>query len=110
MLSLDQTEFAQIEGKVKDLLSTKLKSPKLESMSVVDGKVNLQYQYRKESSFDWTAFTTELSAAAAPSRLEIFVGCSTTIAERPAGRLTVGASRRPYARALMLPSVIWETE
>jgi len=74
MLSLDQTDFERIEGKVKDLLSTRLRNPKLESMSVVDGKVNLQYQYRRQSSFDWTAFTTELSAAAAPSRLEIFVG------------------------------------
>ena len=74
MISLDQADFAQLEGKVKDLLSTKLKSPKLESMSMVDGKVNLQYQYRKQSTFDWTAFTNELTAATAPSRLEIFVG------------------------------------
>jgi hypothetical protein len=36
--------------------------------------VNLQYQYRKRSSFDWPAFTNELNKATAPARLEIFVG------------------------------------
>jgi len=74
MISLDQESFEQVDRKVRDLLASKLKSPKLESMSMVDGKVNLQYQYRKQSTFDWTAFTSELQAATAPSRLEIFVG------------------------------------
>ena len=47
---------------------------RLESMSVVDGKVNLQYQYRKRPAFDWPVFTNELSEIAAPAQVEIFVG------------------------------------
>jgi len=74
MISLDQAGFARVEDKVKSHLAGRLSGLKLESMSVVDGKVNLQYQYRKRSTFDWTAFTNELSALAAPARLEIFVG------------------------------------
>jgi hypothetical protein len=74
MISLDQSDFARVESKVKEFMATRLKSLKLESMSMVDGKVNLQYQYKKQPTFDWTAFTNELSAVAAPSRLEIFVG------------------------------------
>ena len=47
MISLDQADFARLESKVKELLDAKLKGLKLESMSVVDGKVNLQYQYKQ---------------------------------------------------------------
>lgn len=74
MISIDQADFEHLEESVKGLLVTRLRNPKLESMSVVDGKVNLQYQYRRQPTFDWTAFTKELTASAAPSRLEIFVG------------------------------------
>jgi hypothetical protein len=74
MISLDQPHFAQVETKVKDHLAAKLGGLRLESMSVVDGRVNLQYQYRKRSSFDWPAFTNELSELAAPARVEMFVG------------------------------------
>lgn len=74
MISLDEAEFAQAERKVKHHLRNRLGGLRLESMSVVDGKVNLQYQYRKPSKFDWTAFANELSATAAPARVELFVG------------------------------------
>ena len=74
MISLDQADFARVEDKVKSPLAGRLGGLKLESMSMVDGKVNLQYQYRKQSVFDWTAFANELSAVASPARLEIFVG------------------------------------
>ena len=74
MIALEQSDFAGLESKIKELMGAKLKGLKLESMSMVDGKVNLQYHYKKEASFDWTGFTNELSAAAAPSRLELFVG------------------------------------
>jgi hypothetical protein len=74
MVSLDQTDFARVEAKVKDHLTAKLGGLRLESMSVVDGRVNLQYQYRKRPAFDWPAFTNELSELAAPARMEIFVG------------------------------------
>jgi hypothetical protein len=74
MVSMEQADFAKVESKVKGLLNAQLKGVKLESMSVVDGKVNLQYQYRRQSAFDWAAFTKELTSTAAPARLELFVG------------------------------------
>jgi uncharacterized membrane protein len=74
MMSLDQAGFSQVEGKVKERLTTRLRGLRLESMSVVDGRVNLQYQYRKTPALDWPALTNELSEVAAPARLEIFVG------------------------------------
>jgi hypothetical protein len=74
MISMEQADFASIEGKVKDFMATRLKGLQLESLSMVDGKVNLQYQYRKQSTFDWTVFTNELTSTTAPARLELFVG------------------------------------
>jgi hypothetical protein len=73
MISLEQGDFAKIEAKVKEHLAAKLGGLRLESMSVVDGRVNLQYQYRKKPALDWPAFTNELNEVAAPARMEIFV-------------------------------------
>jgi hypothetical protein len=74
MISLGQTDFDRLESRVKDFLASKLKGLSLESMSVVDGRVNLQYQYKQQAAFDWTAFASELNQAAAPATVEIFVG------------------------------------
>ena len=74
MISLDRADFARVEGEVKSHLADRLGGLRLESMSMVDGKVNLQYQYRKRSAFDWTAFSNELSEKVAPAKLDIFVG------------------------------------
>ncbi len=74
MISMDQGDFDRLESDVKSFLMTKLRSLSLESMSVADSRVNLQYQYRKQSTFDWTAFANELNQRTAPARLEIFVG------------------------------------
>jgi hypothetical protein len=56
------------------LLASRLKSLRLQSMAMVDGKVNLQYQYKHQSSVDWPALTTEINQAVSPAKLDIFVG------------------------------------
>ena len=43
-------------------------------MSIVDGRVNLQYQYKQQPTLDWTAFANELNQTTAPATVEIFVG------------------------------------
>ena len=74
MISMEEADFTRHERKVKDFLATRLRGLRLESMSMVDGKVNLQYQYRRQAAFDWTAFTNELNKTTSPARLEVFVG------------------------------------
>ncbi len=74
MLSMDRGQFEQLEESIKSFLGTKLKGVSLESMSVVDGRVNLQYQYKHQAAFDWTQFATELNRSTAPATVEIFVG------------------------------------
>ncbi len=74
MISVTQSDFGRLEERLKGFLSSRLKSLKLESMSVVDSRVNLQYQYKKEPSLDWTAFANDLNQTTAPATVEIFVG------------------------------------
>ncbi|NLE73429.1 MAG: DUF4956 domain-containing protein [Actinobacteria bacterium] len=74
MLSVDQTAFDLVENRVKELLAIKFKGLSLESMSVVDGRVNLQYQFKQQAAFDWTAFACEMNQTTAPATVEIFVG------------------------------------
>jgi Domain of unknown function (DUF4956) len=74
MLSLGQPDFERLEGKLKGFLAERLKSLSLQSMSIVDGRVNLQYQYKQQPAHDWTAFVNELNRATAPAAVEIFVG------------------------------------
>jgi hypothetical protein len=74
MISVDQTDFARLESKLKGFLAERLGRLSLESMSTVDGRVNLQYQYKQQPTFDWTAFVNDLNQATAPTTVEIFVG------------------------------------
>jgi hypothetical protein len=74
MISMDQTDFARLEGNLKGFLTQRLSKLSLQSMSMVDGKVNLQYQYKQQPTLDWTAFVNDLNQATAPATVEIFVG------------------------------------
>lgn len=73
MLSIDQEDFDRIESVLQRHLTSRLKGLSLESMSVVDSRVNLQYQYHQQSSLDWTRLVTELNERTAPAKVEIFV-------------------------------------
>ena len=74
MLCIPQTDFSRLESQLKSFLTSRLKNLKLESMSMVDSRVNLQYQYKQEPTLDWTAFANDLNQATAPATVEIFVG------------------------------------
>lgn len=74
MLSVAQADFDVSESKVKAFLGGRLKGLALQSMSVVDGRVNLQYQYKQQPSLDWTALVNDLNQATAPATVEVFVG------------------------------------
>jgi hypothetical protein len=73
MISLGQADFDALERQLKGFLGEKLKSVELESMSIVDSRVNLQYQYKRQPTFDWTAFARELNELTAPTLVEVFV-------------------------------------
>ena len=74
MIALDKSDFDLLESDLSGFLKSRLRGVTLEGMSVVDGRVNLQYQYRRQPAFDWTKFAGALDQATAPATVEVFVG------------------------------------
>jgi hypothetical protein len=74
MIGLDQSAYSDIETRMNSLLNNRLRGLRLETMSVLEDRVNLFYQYRSQRDFDWTAFTSELNQVATPAKLEVFIG------------------------------------
>ena len=74
MISVDQPSFPPLEKKLMAFLEERIHGLNLETMSTLDDRVNLHYQYRRQSGFDWTTFTNELNQLAGTAKVEIFVG------------------------------------
>ena len=74
MISIDQTAFQGLETKITSFLSERLRGLRLETMSVIDDRVSLHYQYRRQTDFDWTTFTSDLNQVTSPAKVEIFTG------------------------------------
>ncbi|MBN2463968.1 MAG: DUF4956 domain-containing protein [Dehalococcoidia bacterium] len=74
MISVDQPSFKDLEAGLSAFLKERLRGLRLETMSVLDDRVNLHYQHRRQTRFDWTAFTNDLKQLAGPAKLEVFIG------------------------------------
>ena len=74
MISVDQPSFPVLENKLTAFLGERLHGLSLDSMSTLDDRVSLHYQYRRQSNFNWTAFTNDLNQLAGPAKVDIFVG------------------------------------
>jgi hypothetical protein len=74
MISVDQGAYPELEDKLSAFLKTRLPGPKLVTMSVMEDRVNLNYQYRRRTDFNWAAFTSDLTKLAGAAKVEIFIG------------------------------------
>jgi len=74
MISVEQPAFPTLEKKLTAFLKERLHGLNLETMSTLDDRVGLHYQYRRQSGFDWAAFTNELNKLAGTAKVEVFVG------------------------------------
>jgi hypothetical protein len=74
MISVDQESFPAVEKKMKVFLGERLRGLSLETMSTMDDRVGLHYQYQRQSDFDWSAFTTELNELAGTAEVEVYIG------------------------------------
>jgi hypothetical protein len=74
MISIDQTAYSGLETKLSTFLKERLQGLRLMTMSVVEDRVSLNYQYRKRTDFNWATFTSEINQIAAPSKVELFIG------------------------------------
>jgi len=74
MISVDQPSFPALEAKLSRFLEERLRGLRLETMSALEDRISLHYQYRRQARFDWTAFTSDLNQLAGPAKVEIFIG------------------------------------
>ena len=74
IIALDQAAFKGIEEKLNTFLRGHLPGLRLETMSVVDDRVNLHYQYQRRSGFDGILFTRELASLTGSANVEVFIG------------------------------------
>ena len=74
MISVDQPAYPAIEDKLSTFLRQRLGGLRLETMSVLEDRVSLHYNYRRKTNFDWTAFTSDLNKLADPAKLDVFIG------------------------------------
>jgi len=73
MISVDQSSFPVLENKLTTFLGERLRNLSLETMSTLDNRVGLHYQYRRQTGFDWVNFTNELNQLTKPASIEVFV-------------------------------------
>jgi len=73
MIAVDQSSFPTLEKKLTLFLQEKLRGLNLQTMSTLDDQVGLHYQYRRQSGFDWAAFTNELTQLTKPAKIEVFI-------------------------------------
>lgn len=74
MISVDQPSFESLQERLTAYLEERVPGLRLVTMSVLDDRVSLHYQYRPRRSFDWTAFMSDLNQLAHPVKVEAFVG------------------------------------
>ena len=74
MISVDQASFPDLEKKLTAFLRERLRGLRMETMSVLEDRVSLHYQHRRQTGFDWATFTNDLNQLAGPAKLEIFIG------------------------------------
>jgi hypothetical protein len=74
MISVDRPSYAVLEKKLTSFLREQVRGLSLETMSTLDDRISLRYQYRRQPGFDWGAFTNELNKLAGTAKVEVFVG------------------------------------
>ena len=74
IISIDKAAFDQNESKLTQFLRKRLKSLTLKTVSSLDNRVSMHYQYQKASASDRTKLTAELHGFMDTEYLDIFVG------------------------------------
>ncbi len=73
LISVDKASFPGVEKTLSAYLSEQLRGLSLDTMSTMEDRVSLQYQYQKKAGFDWTSFTSEINRLSGSAKVEIFI-------------------------------------
>lgn len=73
MVYVDSEAYPGVEKKLTAFLEERLRGLNLETVSTLDNRVGLNYQYRRQSNFNWASFINDLNQLAGPTKVEVFV-------------------------------------
>ena len=73
IISIDQPSFHSLETKLTAFLKGRVPGLTLVTMSTLDNRISLHYQYRRGKGFDRTAFSRELEELTSPANVETFI-------------------------------------
>ena len=73
IIAIDQGAFQNLNTKLHAFLKERLQGLRLETTSVVDGRVSLHYQYHRKAGFDGAVFARELNELAENAKIEVFI-------------------------------------
>lgn len=74
ILSVESEAYSRIEAPLNSYMSEHMDNLSLKTMSVMDGRISLHYQFRRKPNFDRSTFVNTLSTIAGPAKVEIFLG------------------------------------
>lgn len=74
LLSMDKETFDRHQQTLETFLRSQVDNLTLKTLSVMDGRLSLQYQFRKRADFDRTDLVRQLNQLAGGAPLEIFLG------------------------------------
>jgi len=73
MISMEKNAYSNLEAELNRFLSSQLDSLNMKTMSVMDDRVSLHYQFKKKSDFNKTEFIRKLNSISALGELGIFL-------------------------------------
>ncbi len=75
IITLHTDDYGAVEPKVLSFLEERLTGLQQESLSSMPGRVSLQFRFRSSAQRElWGAFSSDLNAAIAPAKADVFVG------------------------------------
>jgi hypothetical protein len=74
IISMETDVYNRAEEPMTRFLKGQVDNLNLKTLSVMDGRVSLHYQFRRKSDFDRSAFIRNLGGITGPAKMEIFLG------------------------------------
>lgn len=74
VITLDQGTFKALEIRLQAFLKARLPGLRLETVSLVEDRVNLHYQYQNKADFNGATFTNEIKELTGSADIEVFIG------------------------------------
>lgn len=74
IISMEADAYNRLEEPMNSFLKGQVDNLNLKTLSLMDGRVSLHYQFRKKTDFDRSAFIRNLGGITGPAQMEIFLG------------------------------------